>query len=208
MWLRSCALAAAVVGRNRADLIDWLPPRALDLVAAQIGGPALDLLSGYIERVIRRLLRPVAAAAPQDLTVFLEASEDGFSMRRRVEDKSDPGLPSTPRDLQSAFNNLSAINDPEEAARRYSERYRLMIGEMEAYERAIVHDGATEMFTSPPRKGLNELVRRDPTRVRSWIGAILATQDARMLSQIRNLGLSLASAYAADDPRRQNCFVT
>jgi hypothetical protein len=58
------------------------------------------------------------------------------------------------------------------------------------------------MFTSPPRKGLNELVRRDPTRVGSWIAAILATQDTRILSQIRNLGLSLASAYAANDPEK------
>ena len=202
VWLRSRALAAAVVGRNREDLIDWLPPRILDLVAAQIGGPALDRLAGYIERVIRRLLRPVAVGVPQDLTAFLETSEDGFSVMRRVEDKSEPGLPSAPRDMRSAFNALSAVNDPEEAARRYSERYRLMVGEMEAYERAIIQDGATEMFTSPPRKGLNELVRRDPTRVGSWIAAILATQDTRILSQIRNLGLSLASAYAANDPEK------
>jgi hypothetical protein len=201
VWLRSRAVAAAVVARNREDLIDWLPPRILDLVA-QIGGPALDRLAGYIERVIRRLLRPVAAGVPRDLTAFLETSEDGFSVMRRVEDKSEPGLPSAPRDMRSAFNALSAVNDPEEAARRYSERHRLMVGEMEVYERAIIQDGATEMFTSPPRKGLNELVRRDPTRVGSWIAAILATQDTRILSQIRNLGLSLASAYAANDPEK------
>ena len=55
------------------------------------------------------------------------------------------------------------------------------------------------MATAPPRKGLGELVSRDPTRIATWMAAILATQDTPTLGQIRNLGLSLAGAYAEHD---------
>ena len=200
--LRSRAIAAAVVGRSREDLIKLIPPRTLDWVAAQMGGPALDLLAEYIEHIIRRLLRPVAAMAPQDLTAFLEASEDGLDEIGRVEEKSERSA-TTPRDVQSAFRDFSdALDNPDEANRRFSQRQKLMIEELQAYERAITQEGATEMLTAPPRKVLNELVRRDPTRIGSWIASILAVREPRALGQIRNLGLSLASSYSAHDPEK------
>jgi hypothetical protein len=200
-WMRSCAFAAAVAARNREDLIDRLPPRTLDLVAAEMGGRALDLLAEYIERVLSRLLEPVAAKAPGRFEAFLETSEDGFHLMRRVEAPNQNGHPASARDTESEFKKLSAMaNNPEAALRRESEHYECMIREMEAYERALIHEGASEMFMSPPRRGLNELVRRHSARGSSWIAAILATRDGRVLSQIRNIGLSLAGAWTTNNP--------
>ena len=200
LWSR--AVAEAVINGHREDLIDLLPPQTLDVVAAQMGGAAIDLLADYIERVISRLLRPVSAVRPNDVTTFVEASQDGLTAMRRVEDNTERELPSVPRDIRSIFNTQSALSDPVEAARRYSERQKAMIAEMEAYEHAIVQEGVTDAFAMPPRRGLKELARRDPARVGLWVAAIADVRDPNILAQVRNLGLSLASAHATNDPEK------
>ena len=118
---------------------------------------------------------------------------------RRVEDKTEPSASSGPRDIRSLFNSLASPDGPEAACRRYNERQTQMIREMEAYEQSVLRDGAAEMFSAPPRRGIDALARRDPDRVRSWIAVILAATDGRILGQLRNLGLSIARGYAAKD---------
>jgi hypothetical protein len=196
---RAHALAAAVVRGGRQDLLDRLPPRTLEMVAADLGGQSLDNLSNHIDFVVHRLLKPVTPIAPQDMSIFLEIQPEEIGGMRRVEDKAESGHSSGPRDIRSQFYDVAAPNDPEAARRRYNERQSQMIREMEAYEQAVVRDGAAAMFNAPPRKAIDALARRDSERVLSWIAAILAATDDRVLGQVRNLGLTFARAYAAKD---------
>jgi len=196
---RSHALAAAIISRGRQDLLDRLSPRILDMVAAKLGGQALETFSNHIDYAVHRLLKPVAAKAPHEMSILLAAQPEEFGGMRRVEDKSESRSSSGGRDIRSLFRQLDLVNDPEEASRRYNERQTQMIRELEAYEQAIVRDGAADMFSAPLSEGFDKLVSRCPERVLCWISDVLAAADDSTLGQVRNLGLSLARAYAAND---------
>jgi hypothetical protein len=187
------AEAAAIVMGHRDDLVSRLQPRFLGWVAEQMGGSALDLLALYIDRVIGRLMKPVATVVPRDLTLCLRISEDGLTSQKWVKDSSEDRVPS---DVQEFFSNM---NDPEQAAQRYSEHQRVITQEMAAYEHAVSEEGVAEVAAAPQRFGLKQLVAADPARVRSWIGDVLAVQDVEVRRRIRNLGLSLAEAYSTHD---------
>jgi hypothetical protein len=46
---------------------------------------------------------------------------------------------------------------------------------------------------------LHEIVAKHPDRFDAWVAAILETKDSQALGRIRNLGLSMAGAYATRD---------
>src|ERR1039458_3983807 len=74
-----------------------------------------------------------------------------------------------------------------------------MVAEALAYECAITKEGAGELAVAPPSKSLHQIVAQCPVRFDAWMDALLATQDLQALGRIRNLGLSLAGAYAVRD---------
>ena len=82
-----------------------------------MGGSALDLLAGYIERAIGRLLKPVTTT-PLFVTLYFETSEDGLNVQKWVEDKSEGNALNDPRDLMSELNNAEVANQ------RYLERQK------------------------------------------------------------------------------------
>ena len=187
------AIAAAIIGSRRQDMVRYASPSFLDWVGSEIGGLALDLLAEYIQRVLGRLTKPVIAAAPRDISVYCMQSEDGLQARKWVGDRSADSAPTDIRGFVSDFN------DPEAAARRYSERQKIMVAEALAYECAITKEGAAELAVAPPSKSLHQIVAQYPVRFDAWMDALLATQDLQALGRIRNLGLSLAGAYAVRD---------
>jgi hypothetical protein len=187
------AIAAAIIGSRRQDMVRYVSPSFLDWVGSEIGGLALDLLAEYIQRVLGRLTKPVIAAAPRDISVYCMQSEDGLQARKWVGDR---GADSAPTDIRGF---VSDFNDPEAAARRYSERQKIMVAEALAYECAITKEGAAELAVAPPSKSLHQIVAQCPVRFDAWMDALLATQDLQALGRIRNLGLSLAGAYAVRD---------
>jgi hypothetical protein len=193
---QSDAIAAAVAAKSRKDLILRISPRSLERAAVEMGGVALELLADFIERSCRHMLLRVAAEPPQDINVFLEVSEDGREGFRAVEEKRRDG---SHEDLLAA---LSDVSHPDKASLRFSERHKAMVSEFEAYERAVLQDGVSQMLNAPPSKGLETLMLRDPTRVGAWVDAILASRDDVILRQIRNFGLSLARAFATHDPQK------
>ena len=191
------AIAAAVASRGREDLISRVPSEFLDWLAGQMGGAAVDALSLFIGRVLLRLLEPVAVGRPSGISLTMWSSEDGPSTMRSVEDEGRGGAPISPRESFAAIND--ALSDPEGVIRRYSERQRRMVGEMQIYERAALLEGAADLFATPPRSGLRRIVDSRPGLVESWLDAILRAESPGILGQVRNFGLSLAGAYSVQD---------
>jgi hypothetical protein len=187
------AIAAAVVRRRRQDMVHYVLPSFLDWVGSETGGSALDLLVEHIQHVLDRLLKQVAAAAPRNTRIYCMPGEDG---RRALKWADDNDVDSASTDFRSM---VSDINSPEGAARRYSERQKIMLEELIAYEDAITKEGAAELMIAPPSKSLGQIVAQYPVRFDAWMGALLATQDTQALGRVRNLGLSLAGAYTARD---------
>lgn len=191
---RARAFAAAIIDRGRVELLAKVHPRLLASVAAGLGGPAFEATGGHIEQTINRLLMPVIAVPPKDISIYVGVSENGLDTQKFVKDRSDD---ITSGDLRS---RLSDLNNPEAAVRRFSERQAQMIREMATYERTLTEEGAAEIFAALPRDAVNRLVAAEPNRVGEWMTKILGTKDEMTLERLRNFGLSLAGAYALHDP--------
>jgi hypothetical protein len=88
-----------------------------------MGGSALELLAEYVEHVLARLLNRVITPVPQDISIYLGASDDGLEAQQWVRDKSADSAQGDLRRVLSESGNADA------AAQRFTERQRLMTEE-------------------------------------------------------------------------------
>lgn len=189
------ALSAAIVRSGRKDLLKDVHPRFLTLVADTFGESALDRMADVTEHALMRALEPLVASPPQDIRPVIEASADGVTSVSRVEDRAK-----SEGTMQSQV--LDDLRDLEGGARRFAERNRSMVESMLIFEKELAREGMAAIAQAPQVTALRAVVARDPTRCERWVARILTTDDARVLGQVRNLGLAIASAYASFDPER------
>ena len=181
-------VATAVVARVRGDLLDRVPPRFLGWAAAHLGGDALRRLAVQTEAVLTRLLQPIGAEPPPGVSLFYGASWDELDATAWFEEAEPDN-----RDLMAKFEELS---EPERGARRFADRQRAVLAEVEAYRRALTQEGAAALGAVPPITGLKRLAQEDPARAEGWLRGLLAMNNTRALGNVRNLALVLAGAAA------------
>ena len=188
------AVAVAVIKHRRLDMLYAIPPAFLGYVAKNLGGQAIDHLASYIDSALIRLLAPVSAQPSQDFTIVIDTSPDELTITRSVEEARKE---STSRELNDQSH---WIKEPANAIRRFDERQEELAAAAKKYECDLRLEEAEAVISKPPFQGLKNLVAKDPSKVKSWLSTILIIKDDWQFSQVRNLGIVLAGAYAAIEP--------
>jgi len=184
-------ISLAISERGRDDLSGRVPPEFLGRVAGQLGGLALDHLASQTTTVVERLLWPVDAKPPVGVALFHSVTDGGLESTIWSDEIEDEAP-----DLKDWFSEMA---DPVGSASRFSRQQKMMIREMTAYRRALTKEGAEAVSSVPSRQGLRALAERDPARVEGWLRAIMEVSDSQLLSQIHNLGVTLAGAIGRFD---------
>ncbi len=187
------AAAEAVIRRDRPDKASSIPGVFLDRVAARCGGAALVLLGDHIEQVLTRLMEPISAQAVSGVEQYLGISVQGSAVLRWMRE--------TTRSIASHDLKVHAAeaNDPASSAELFAKRQQALVEEARRYGEALRAENAEAVAAAPPLQGLDRLVTADAVRVHRWLKALLAISDPKIKGQLRNLGLSLACAYAPVD---------
>lgn len=190
----SRAIAAAIVSERRSDLASLVAPRFADSVAFALGGRSLDHLAVQMEAVVSRLLEPVTAQPPQGVEIYYGASEDGMDVSIWAEAVPDRQPDDDP------LAALQALSDVEGSARRHQSDWRAMMDAVKAYHAALTVEQAAAIASKPGGKGLRRLSENRPALVQEWLTRVLAAPNGRVMAQLKNLALALASAHASRAP--------
>jgi hypothetical protein len=195
------AIAAAALRRAGCDSIDRVQPRFLGALALKCPDGVLPRLEDSIEKALMGCLRPPGLEPPVGMRPTTRIADEGLEVSSQV---SDVRGPHSPRDRLA----LNELNDMESAVRRFGERQQSMIAAVREYERALIADGAGAVSMLMVWDNLRAVVDRAPSRAEGWIDAILATDEGRLLSQARNLGIAIAGAHAAHDGEKAAAALT
>ncbi len=184
------AISCAIARRQRVDLIEGIPVEHLDWVAARMP-IARARLADTIEGIVGFLARPIRSDDPKDAIVELEV-EDGLALSRfnlvdRGEEFDDP--------LEKLKVELS-----DTTGARFARRRRLLGQQLEKFLDSLASIDGLALARSPYTSGLKDLARHYGDRYAAWLRLILSLSDERSLSQVKNLGLTLAQSYAEFDP--------
>jgi len=184
------AISCAIARRQRVDLVDTIPVEHLDWVAVRLPA-AQERLADTIEDMVGFLTRPIASDDPADATVVLEVEDDlalsRFNLEDRGEEFDDPG-----EKLKLAFSDTTGA--------RFARRRRLLGQQLDQFLDSLASADALTLARSPYTSGLKEVACHYGDRYAGWLRSILSVSDERSLSQIKNIGLTLAQSYAEFDP--------
>lgn len=186
---RDRAIAAAVASERRGDLMYLVAPSWLGAVADSLGGTAMGTYCDVVERVIRRLLRPIVTPAPDRLTLTVRTDEKGITWRETEE--TEPA--EDDEVFSGTINDSTSLKDADTFARRQAER-RVAV---QQWEEGLAGEDASEFAL--PWNNFESVIQHDARRAGRWLDWILAVDEPRILAQAYNLGVSLAGAFSAVD---------
>lgn len=182
----SLALAQAVVTNSRLDAVHLVPREFIGFVADALGGDALLLFMEFVDRTLNRALSRDEPTAGDGVQLHLKASENGLELLRWGDEQRE-------LDLMETFNSR-------DWAKQWEERQQRIRQAIQAFERDLASADAQYLAWAPPLQGLRALVSQVPDQFREWLTRILETSEPQRLSQVRNLGLAIASAFGYSDP--------
>lgn len=191
-FCKARAIARAIVDRGRDDLLDMVAPQFLGYAAAERDGEALERAARAIEAGLGNLLRPLTARLP-DARLSVHVDGRGLESRTSVEDERIDDS------WDAGFRRLS---DPEAARQRDAERQRELAEASDRFEDDLAAEGAAILEHPPLPEVCERLARHHPSRVSRWLDLILTVREGHVRGQVRNLGVLLASAFGARDPRK------
>lgn len=183
------AISCAIARRQREDLVESIPLEHLDWVAVRLPA-ARERLANTIEDTVDFLARPILSDDPADAIVVLEVEDDLVSSCFDLVDKGEE------------FDDIGAklkaqLSDTTGA--RFASRRRLLGQQLDRFLDSLASKGALALARRPSSSGLSELARDYGDRYARWLRLILSLSDKRSLSQVKNIGLTLAQSYAEFD---------
>lgn len=187
------AIAQSVVMSGRTDLLRQVPWRFLGPAAARLGGEAVGRFGAYLDATLSRLMEPVSSTPPARVLMYQETSRDNSEITAWCEE--EPDISQQP-DLRTLLNELA---NPAESSLRHASREKEMIASAQAYRNSLSLEAALEVVSVPSREGIAVYANRYPGRVEEWLNRILTVADLRLLQQVRNVGLTIASVHAVNN---------
>jgi hypothetical protein len=198
-FLRSKAVAAAIISLRSLDDVMLVDPQLLGYVSEQLGDVFDEQLLEVAEKIFERLLLPIDSKVPVLGRLYVEVGRKGQDTCRSVKDRLDSDDEKEPDSIADNQDKIIPVSDGRQGIDRFLGRQKSIIHESNEYISSLRDEKAFILAREPDLVALKRLVKIYPDKLIVWAKLIIEEKNSVRLGNVRNFAMALAHALASID---------